>query len=385
MKRLIPIISMAGLLGALASSGCGDGPAQAAASPAARDPLSIKATPELTARIELGEAGETEVRETLHVSGRVEADETRMARVGSPVTGRITDLAATVGQDVLRGQVLATINSTDLSTAQLGYLKSLSQRQLAERGASRARQLYEVDVIGSAELQRRQSELALAEAEASATRDQLKVLGMPESAIDRLAETRTINSLAQIVSSVSGTVIERKVTEGQVVQPADTVFLVADLSRLWVVADIPEQSAGAVRVGEAVSVEIAAFPGRQFAGALSFVSPIVSPETRTVRARMDLPNSQREFKPAMLASVLIQGKPQTRPVVPITALVREENRDYVFVQIAADSYRLREVALGAESEDSRVLLGGLRAGERIVVDGAFHLNNERKRRGLDGG
>jgi len=163
------------------------------------------------------------------------------------------------------------------------------------------------------------------------------------------------------------------------------VFLVADLSRVWVVADIPEQSAGAVRVGEAVSVEIAAFPGRQFAGALSFVSPIVSPETRTVRARMDLPNSQREFKPAMLASVLIQGKPQTRPVVPITALVREENRDYVFVQIAADSYRLREVALGAESEDSRVLLGGLRAGERIVVDGAFHLNNERKRRGLDGG
>jgi len=165
------------------------------------------------------------------VSGGVEADETRMARVGSPVTGRITDLAATVGQDVRRGQVLATINSTDLSTAQLGYLKSLSQRQLAERAPRARGSLYEVDVIGCGAAAPAKRAGPCGKPRQAQRGDQLKVLGMPKSAIDRLAETRTINSLAQIVSSVSGTVNRAEGDRGPVVQPADTVFLVADLSR----------------------------------------------------------------------------------------------------------------------------------------------------------
>jgi cobalt-zinc-cadmium efflux system membrane fusion protein len=368
---------------------CGDNtpaptapPAVSAATP--RDPLLVPANAELAGRITLGEVGIAQVRETLQVPGRIEVDETRMARIGSPVTGRISDLVATVGQNVRRGQVLATINSTELSTAQLGFLRAISQRQAAGRASARAQQLFEADVIGSAEAQRRQSELALAQVEEQATRDQLKVLGMSEAAIEQLAASRTINSLATITASVSGTVIERKVTEGQVVQPADTVFLVADLSHVWVVADIPEQNAGLIRQGEAVTVQIAALPGRELPGTLAFVSPVVSPETRTVRARMDLANPSREFKPAMLASVMIRGKPAAKPVIPIGALVREDNRDYLFVATARDVYRLRAVSLGAEQEGTRVLLDGVRAGESVVLDGAFHLNNERKRRELDG-
>jgi len=372
-------------LAAVLLAGCGEKTPPAAAPKAQADPLAVSAGADLKARLALGTPALAEVRETLRVPGRIEVDETRLARVGSPVAGRISDLAATVGQEVRRGQVLATLNSTELSGAQLGFLKAQSQRLLAARGAARAQQLLDADVIGTAELQRRQGELTQALAELNAARDQLKVLGMSEPAIRKLADSGTITSLTQVVASISGTVIERKVTEGQVVQPADSVFLVADLSSVWVVADIPEQSSGMVAVGESVSTEIAALPNQVLHGRLSFVSPTVNPETRTVRARMDLANASRVFKPAMLATVLIKGKPQQRLTVPAAAVVREDNRDYVFVQNGAGSFRLQAVMLGQEYEGRRVVKEGLAENARIVVDGAFHLNNERKRRALDGG
>lgn len=370
---------------ALFAAGCGEKAVPKPAAAVATDPLAITAAPELAARIVTGEAAAAEVRETLRVPGRIEVDETRMARIGSPVAGRITDLDATVGQEVRRGQVLAALNSTELSSAQLNFLKAQSLRLQAVRATERAQQLLKADVIGTAEVQRRQSELTQAEAELNAAGDQLKVLGMSGAAIQRLAETGTITSRTQIVASVSGTVIERKVTEGQMVQPADSVFVIADLSNVWVVADIPEQGAGVARVGEPAAAEVAALPGSVLQGRLAFVSPTVNPETRTVRARMDLSNADRLFKPAMLANVLIDGRPQKRQVVPAAAVVREDNRDFVFVQTGKDAYRLRPVSLGAEHESRRVLVEGLREGEKIVTEGAFHLNNERKRRALGGG
>lgn len=380
MNRTVLLCAAAALL-----AGCGERPTEApAAAPAPRDPMTIAADAALAARLRIGTPAWAEVRETLRVPARVEADETRLARVGAPVTGRLTDLAAREGDTVRRGQILATINSTELSALQLGYLKSISQAGLAARAATRAQQLYEADVIGTAELQRRQAELVQAEAELNAARDQLKVLGMGDAALDRLARARTINSVSHIVASISGTVIDRKVTEGQVVQPADGVFLVADLSNVWVVADVPEQVAGAARVGEAVEVDVAALPGRRIAGVLAYVSPTVNPETRTVRARMDLPNPERAFKPNMLASMLIKGAPQRRLTIPVEAVVRSNNRDAVFVRTAPETFRLQPVQLGGETEGLRVVVSGLREEDAIVTEGAFHLDNERRRRELSG-
>lgn len=370
------------LVVALAVTACGEKPAEKGAVAAARDPRVVTIPAGITERIEIAVLDVSEVRELLRVPGRIEADGNRMARVGSPVNGRITDIQATVGQDVQRGRALATINSTELSAAQLAFLRAQSQRELAMRSAARAQQLFDADVIGAAELQRRQSELTMAEADLGASADQLKVLGMSGEAISRLAQSRSINSLAHVVATLSGTIIERKVTEGQVVQPATPVFLVADLSSVWVVADIPEQNAGAVQVGEDVAVEIAALPGRTVNGRLAFVSPVVNPDTRTVQARLDLPNPGREYKPDMLASVLIQGKPQRKVTVPAEAIVREDNRDYLFVKTGTDEFRLKPVQLGIEYQGRRVVLGGVREGESIVTTGAFHLNNERKRQSM---
>jgi cobalt-zinc-cadmium efflux system membrane fusion protein len=371
-------------LGAASIIGCG----QPAATPEAQadkgDPLQVSANTDLLARLSVADVRHAEVRETLRIPGRVEVDEQRVTRVGAPVTGRVTEIDATVGQVVKRGEVLATLYSTELTGAQLGFLKAYSQKLLAERAASRAKQLLDAEIIGRAELERRQAELVQANAEVSAARGQLKVLGMSEAAAMKLATSGTVDSLSHTVSNIDGTIIERKVTQGQVVQPADTMFIVADLSQLWLVADVPEQSVGAVRVGEGVTAEIPALPGLEIDGTLSFVGVAVNPETRTVRVRMDLPNPERIYKPAMLASLLLKGKPQRRQVVPAASVVREENKDYVFVQTGSDAFRLREVAVGPETDGLRPLIRGVREGEKIVVDGAFHLNNERKRRLLQG-
>lgn len=378
MKRAVAIAALAALV-----TGCGEQkPSTTPTTPPARDPLAVQTPPGLLERLTLGRVAEAEVRSIIQVAGRVEADETRVARVGSPVTGRIVELEVLEGQTVKRGQVLATLTSTELSAAQLAYLKARSQQVLAESSAARARQLYQADVIGQAELQRRESELLQANAELSGARDQLKVLGMPALAIERLGSTRQVDSSAQVVSSIAGTVLDRTVTAGQVVQPADKVYVVADLSSVWLVADVPEQSAGHLAVGKRVRAEIPALPGRPIEGALSFVSATVNPDTRTVRVRMDVPNPSGEYKPAMLATMLLEGPPALRVVVPSAAIVREDNRDHVFVQTAPDAFVLRRVSLGGEQAGGRVVNEGLRVGEPIVVDGAFHLNNERKRLAL---
>jgi membrane fusion protein, heavy metal efflux system len=173
-------------------------------------------------------------------------------------------------------------------------------------------------------------------------------------------------------------VIERKVTIGQVVQPADEAFLIADLSNVWLVADVPEEQSASLYPGKMVVASVPSLPDEPVSGKLNFVSPVVNPETRTVQARMDLPNAKGLFKPQMLASMTFESQPKRGLTIPSTSVVREQNKDQVFVKAGKDFYRLREVELGPEVDDRRPVLKGLNEHERIVLDGAFHLNNQRK-------
>lgn len=379
---LFPVVSLTLLLG-----GChkaAETGAKTEAPPPARNPLEIEVPRHLMEQIQTGEPAWSEVSAKLRVAARIEADETRVARVGSPVTGRVSELHVLEGQRVKKGEVLATLNSTELSNAQFAFLRALSQRHLRERAAARARQLLSAGVLAEAELQRREAEVAESVAEMASSRDQLSVLGMSEEAITRLQSTRSVNSVTQVVASIGGMVLERRVTLGQVVQPADTMFVVADLSHVWVVADIPEQTAGNIMVGKSAEAEIPSLPGRAVRGRIAFVGAIVNPETRTIRARLDLPNPGFEFKPAMLATMILQDEAQKHLTVPAGAVVREGNTENVFVQTGPSRFVLRRAELAGESADLRVVTGGLKPGEKIVTAGAFHLNNERKRLGVQG-
>ena len=347
------------------------------------DPNIVQLTPLLENEVKLVTASMSDVREVLRIPGSIQVDEQRMARIGASVTGRITDIDVVLGQEVKQGQVLATLNSTELGQNQLVYIKAQQQISLQSRAVERAKLLLESDVIGAAELQRREAELSAAKADLNAAGDQLEVLGMSKAAIAQLAKSSQIHSFSSVSARLAGTVIERKVNLGQVVQPAEQLFTVADLSHVWAVAEVPEQQAELIQEGEEVNIEIPALSNKQFTGKLIYVADVVNPQTRTVTVRTDMENHERTIKPDMLVSMLVQSKPTQKLTVPMQSIVREDNKDHVFVQIGPKKFRLREVTLGSEYEGMVTIESGVSEGETLVGEGAFHVNNERKRKELE--
>ena len=371
------------LLVAITTSGCKKKPEAAAAAPS--DPNEVTVTPALASSLRFGEPEMRGVTGSLQVSARVETDGSRIARVGSPVAGRIIALVAYEGQTVRAGTVLATLHSTNLSDTQFALVRAVSQQELAQAAARRAEQLVEADVIGRAELERRRAELLQATMEASSYRTQLRGLGMGDAQIQQLITSRKLSADYPIVTPKSGTILKREVTVGQVVQPADPAFTIADLSSVWITANVPEEEGAALRKGMEVEVRIPALPQAKINGRLSYVAPIVDPLTRTVQVHIDVPNPEGLLKPDELASMTFSGHSERKLTIPNIAVVREENKDHVFVQVAPQRFALREVTLGEEENDRRTVLSGVRADERIVTDGAFHLNNQRKQNAIKGG
>lgn len=386
--RIHPLVAALSCAFALIATGCGDKStettpaAQTKDQKAAADPMSVTVPAAMAANFKVEKAAPADLATMQEVAGRIDANERLVTRIGASVTGRVTQVLAEVGDRVKPGQVLAHVASPELTTAQLAYLRANASSALAERAVERARQLILADVIGSAELQRRESELAIARAELRAAHDQLHLIGIPAQAVARLRDTGSLQPHAAVVASQAGIVIERKVSQGQVAQPGDPLFTVADLGNVWVVGDLPEQAARTVQVGQQLDIEVPAL-AQKLSGKIIYVGDTVSPETRTVPIRTQVDNPRRELKPQMLATMRIAGSVQKMLAVPVSAVVRENDRDHVFVQTTENRYRLTPVTLGAAAGDLRAVLGGLEAGTPVVVQGAFHLNNERKRAELE--
>ncbi|PHM21331.1 MAG: efflux transporter periplasmic adaptor subunit [Curvibacter sp. PD_MW3] len=375
---------MAGLAvvaGLLPLAACKDkeAPPAPAATAAVSDPLLVRISPEQAANYKTGPVVLADVTLVQEHPGRIEANERQVSRIGATVTGRVTQVLAELGDAVRPGQTLAQVSSPELTTSQLAYLRASSGLSLAERAVERARQLIQADVIGSAELQRRESELSIARAEKRAAEDQLRLLGLPSAAIERLRTEGSLNSEASVMARQAGVVIDRKVSQGQVVQPGDQLFTVADLSNVWVVGALPEQAARSVQRGQVVEIEVPAID-QKFSGKVVFVSDTIQPETRTVAIRTQVDNARRELKPQMLATLRIAGATHNVPVVPETAVVRENDRDHVFVQVAPNTFRLTQVELGPLTAKLRPVRSGVNAGATIVTEGGFHLNNDRAQR-----
>ncbi len=374
---------------ALFASGCSKEAPQAAKAPPAaqaavkQDPMEVSLTPEMAKQFRIEKATMADIAVTQRVSGRIEANERLTTRIGASVTGRVVNVLAEVGDRVKAGQVLAMLASPELTHAQLAYLRALSATKLAERTVERAQALVAADVIGTAELQRREVELSVARAELRAASDQLRLIGLSPATIERLRESGAIASEVPITSTRTGIVIERKVSQGQVAQPGDPLFTVADLSNVWVVGALPEQDANSVQLNQRVEVEVSALGSEKLTGRIVYVSDTVQPETRTVPIRTEVQNPKYELKPQMLASLKLNGMHAKHLAVPATAVVRENDKDYVFVHLGEQRFRLTEVTLDEASGDLRPVRKGIDEGTPIVVDGSFHLNSQRKRAELE--
>lgn len=374
---------------ALLLSGCGkeDAAKKAAAAPPAAqkktDPMEVEVTAEMGQQFRVESAQMASIAVTQKVAGRVEANEQRTTRIGASVSGRILQVMAEVGDRVKAGQALARLASPELTNAQLAFLRAVSSTKLAERSVERAQQLVQADVIGSAELQRREVELSVARAELRAANDQLRLIGMSTGAIEKLRETGALASEVSITATRTGIVIERKVSQGQVAQPGDPLFTVADLSNIWVVGALPEQDANSVKLNQRVEVEVAAMGQQVLKGRIVFISDTVQPDTRTVPIRTEVDNPKFELKPQMLATLRLNGLFVDQLAVPASAVVRENDKDFVFVKIAENRFRLTEVQLDPAAGELRPVRKGIDVGTPIVVDGSFHLNSQRKRAELE--
>ena len=346
------------------------------------DPLEIAITPEIQKQIKTEAVGNQDISETLMIPGRLEAQNLRLAKIGSPINGRVSDIYAGLGDVVKKGQVLARVNSIELTQNQLALIKATQLIGLKTKAVERAKLLFEADVISKAEMQRIEAELEAVKADSRASKDQLEILGMSAKAIEKLESSGQVNSYGDVISRTNGTIITKVINLGQIVQPEDVLFSVADLSKLWGVAEIPEQQVAFVQKDQDVTIEVPAL-NKKIQGKIVYEGDIVNPETRTVMVRTEIDNADLKLKPDMLISMFIQSKKVSKLAIPASAVVRENDRNYIFVQNKPNTFRLREIELGHKDGQLINVLSGVSQGETIVSDGAFHLNSERKKKELE--
>ena len=312
----------------------------------------------------------------------VQPNQRNMAEITTLVRGRVIEVYADLGQEVKADAPLAILYSSELGLAQSAYLKAKAKHHVAEQAYNRAQFLLQELVIGEAEAQRRQAELLSTQAEANESRDRLKLLGMSGEELRRLDRSREIRSVVPIVAPFAGRIIGRKLTRGEVVETTEKLFVIADLSEVWVLANIPEKDIPFVHSihasgGSQAEVRINAYPKEVFKGTIAYVGDVLDPVTRTMQIRLELPNLDGRLKPEMFATIRLFAETQPdRLAVPEAALQRDQGRTYVFVQRSTNEYELREVRVGDSNGTLISILEGLNEGEPVVTHGAFVLKSE---------
>jgi len=308
------------------------------------------------------------------------------ADITALVRGRVIDVYADLGQQVKSGDLLAMLNSSELGMAQSSYLKAVAKLYVAEKAYERATMLLREKVIGLAEAQRRQGEMLSLRAEKREAEDRLRLLGMSDEQIGKLNREQKITSYVPITAPFDGRVIARNLTKGEVVEVTEKLFTVADLSEVWVLANIPEKDITFIRadtgaekpgVEQLVEVLVTAYPGEVFRGKITYVGDVLEGATRTMNLRLELPNPHRKLKPEMYATIRVHSLPeQAVLIVPEGAVQRERDRRFVFVQRDAHTFEARDVTLGESNGEAVKILDGLQEGEAVVVKGAYVLKSE---------
>jgi cobalt-zinc-cadmium efflux system membrane fusion protein len=304
------------------------------------------------------------------VNGRLAYDEDRTARISSPIAGRVIALHGEPGDSVRAGAVLAVIDAPDLAAAQADWRKARADQQRKQLALERARDLYQAGV-----LPRKDSEDAEADAE------QARAESMRAGArLKNLHADGGGEGSFSLRSPVAGMVAERQANPGLEVRPdlPAPLFVVTDPHHLWLLVDLPERSAAAVHPGQAVSLETDAYPGRRFAAVVRRVGLVLDPATRRVQVRCAVDNPGLLLKPEMYARVSIDSGPDGARALPLpnTALFMDGANEYVFVETAQRSYARRRVHVALRGQRDSYVDGGLRPGERVVIEGALLLNAE---------
>jgi cobalt-zinc-cadmium efflux system membrane fusion protein len=331
---------------------------------------------------------------TLTAPARLAYNAEQVAHIGSVVTGRVEALKVRLGDTVQKGDVLLVVDSPELGQSQSEFLQRRAAIavakpavELAQSAYDRARELFEKSQgIPLTELQKRlgelraaQGSLLAAETALTAAENKLHLLGMDREAVGQLANTGRIDPRYTVRAPISGQVIDREATLGELVRPeTEKLMVLADLSTVWVLADVPEAKLGEIALGSQARVTLPALANRDFMGAVSYISPELDLFTRTARVRIEVKNPEGRLLPGMFARVEVS-------TVPEDALQTVDGQPAVFVPVAGESsaFRKQPVTAGPPVSGMVPIHSGLEEGAPYVVSGTFILKAELGKTGAE--
>jgi cobalt-zinc-cadmium efflux system membrane fusion protein len=308
-------------------------------------------------------------------TGTVAFNGDRSTQVLSPVSGPATRVLVTPGQVVRRGQPLATVSSPDFATAVADYRKAQASYRNAKRVAERDSALFKNDALARSEWEQAQTDLASAEADVEAAIQNMRALGVEESQIDAVREGRTASIEAVIRSPIDGTVVEKLIANGQLLQAGSTAcFTVADLSTMWVMTNVYANDLKDVVVGEVANI-ITDVSQTPMPGRVDYVASLVDPGTKAVSVRVVAANNNHVLRKDMFVRVEIKSQHEHRGIlVPASAVMRdEENLPFVFVTSSGTGFVRRRIDIGSRVGENYEVTSGLKPGDQVVAEGALFL------------
>lgn len=323
----------------------------------------------------IGQVKKERLKETISVTGKVEANADRIAHVAPRISGTIVNVSASLGDTVAAGQVLATLDSIELVDALNRYYQSMTKLSLAKSDMERVRILVDKKIAARKEIRQAETEFRIAETELHTDKERLALYGVNPSQIKGGSHTKT---LLPVRSPIGGVVTEKHAIIGELADPSKSLYTVADLSSVWIVVDINEKDLGKIRIGQPASVTIVAYPGLQSTGRITFIADLMDQNTHTVKARIELPNNSRKLKPEMLATVELVMTDDVPPVlvIPEEALQDMDGKKVVFVAEKAGEFTPRPVQTGRSAGGMVEVVSGLKEGESCAVKGSFILKSE---------
>ena len=306
--------------------------------------------------------------ETLVVTATIRPDQDRLARVAARIEGRITSVPAKLGDKVRAGQTLATLDSVAVGEAHAALNQAQAELGIAEADFKRAQALIADEIIPRKDFLRAQAERDKAAAGVRAAADRLRLLGGAPG-----ARGNAVSAFA-VTAPFAGTVIEKKATLGELATPSEPMFSVADLSRVWIQANLPEAALAKIRIGANAKVSVPAYPNETFDGKVGHIGASLDKETRTVAARIEVANVDGRLKPEMFATATIDALGEKRDAItlPDAAIVLMEGKPTVFV-FEQGAYEMRQVEPGERIGGRTVLKSGLKAGDQVVTSGTYAL------------
>jgi cobalt-zinc-cadmium efflux system membrane fusion protein len=311
--------------------------------------------------------------------GSIDFNQEMSVQVFTPYQGRIVELFAKVGDEVKKGQTLFTIDSPDLLQAESSMIAAAGVLEFTTRNLARLKQLYATRAISQKDLEQAASDQQTAEGNLRAGRDSVRLFGKTDAEIDRIIASRRVDPILVVPSPISGRVTARNAAPGLYVQPGNVPapYSVADISTMWMLANVAETDSPAFKVGQEVKVKVMAFPDRAFDGKISTISSTVDPSTHRVWVRSEIADPQHELRAGMFATFVIRtGDPVRATAVPLDGVVREGDGTMT-AWVTADRRRFtkRVVKIGLQRDGYRQILEGLQPGELIATEGALFLSN----------